>query len=92
MSDECDPITVADDDGEVLRESDVPPGARVDRTADGSITSVVTPDGDWQIHVDTTTEFGARIRRIGHRRGETPEECVQTAIEEFLEEERERTR
>lgn len=89
MSDDCDPILVAGDEGEVLREGAIPPGAQVDRSADGSITFVSTADGECRIHVDTTTAFGGRLARIARKRGETPEECVLDAVREFIDEQRE---
>jgi hypothetical protein len=89
MSDECDPIIEAGDDGEVLAEIDVPPGAQVDRSADGSITSIVTPEGDWRLSVDTDTEFGEQLAWIAGHRGQSPEELLRETIEEFADKQRE---
>ena len=64
----------------------VPPGAQVDKSRDGSITSIVTPEGEWRLSVDPSTELGAKIHRIAATRDKTPEQLLHEAAEEFAEE------
>ena len=59
-----DTIRVADDDGEVLCELDVPPSAKVSHSEDGSVTTIERPiesGGDLGIHVDPDSELGERF-------------------------------
>lgn len=71
---DCDPIIEAGDQGEVL-----------DRSDDGTIECVSDGDGI-TINIDTTTEFGKKLDWMAGHRGLSPEEYLQGAIEEYVEE------
>lgn len=68
---DCPPIIEAPDDGEII-----------DRTDDGAIECVNDGDG-MTVHVDTTTEFGEKLDWIAGHHGESPEEYLRQAIEEY---------
>ena len=83
----CDDVipteSVATDGGEQLA-NDIPPVAQVDCSEDGSITSVVRPDGGWEIIIDETTPFGAKIGEFAHKRGMSAENLVLDSIQQFV--------
>jgi hypothetical protein len=67
----------------LVESTDVPPGATVDRSADGSLTSIVTADGEWSVHVNPNTEFGATVQRIADEQGVRPGQCIREAIQAY---------
>lgn len=72
MSDECDPIIEATDDGVIIDESE-----------DGAIECVLDGDG-MTVGLDPDTELVERIMWHAGHRGESPEEFLENAIEEEL--------
>jgi predicted transcriptional regulator len=76
MTDECGPILVTGDGGEVL-----------DETADGAVVCVEDGDG-LTIHVDAESELGERLTWYAGHRGESPEALLADAIREQIERER----
>ena len=76
MSDECDPILVADDDGEVL-----------DATDDGAVVCVEESDG-LSVHVDPDSELGELLTWYAGHCGENPDDVLADAIREQLDSER----
>lgn len=62
----------------------VPPGATVDRSADGSVTSVITEEDGWSVHIDPESEFGRKLRRIADRRGDDAGEYINEAVRMFI--------
>ena len=72
------------DEHKRLAELDgVPPGAMVERSSDGSITSIVTDSGEWSVHVDPNTEFGAKLHSIADEQGKEASQCLREAIQEY---------
>jgi hypothetical protein len=61
----------------------IPPGAQVERSRDGSVTSVVTDDG-WYISIDPESDLWAKMHRLADERGEDPAEYIDRALEAFL--------
>ena len=62
----------------------VPPGTTVDRSTDGSVTSVVTDDDGWSVHIDPESELGTKLRRMADERDEDPGQYINEAVEAYL--------
>ena len=73
------------DEQQRLAELDeIPPGASIERSSDGSVTSVTTEDGGWAVHIDPESDLGAKLRRMADDQDKDPGEYINEAVEAYL--------
>ncbi|RJT07527.1 hypothetical protein [Halococcus sp. IIIV-5B] len=63
--------------------ADIPPGSTVERSEDGAITIIGTPEGQMLIEVDEDTELGDQLEEIAAYEGMTGSEALHDVITEF---------
>ena len=77
------PIETPEEQDLIDSAADIPPGATVERSADGAITIVGTPEGRMLVEVDEDTELGDRLNEIAAYEGMTGSEALNEVITDF---------
>lgn len=85
MGDTESPIKTAEEQELIDSADAIPPGSKVERSSDGSITIAAPPEGGMVVEVDKDTEFGEQLDWIAAHEGLTADEALREVIQDKLE-------